>query len=208
MLGLRRRRARRGAGIGLSAAAMAAIFAIKCLAALQLTLAGRPAPRLRTRSPAEESMSRSFLRCMHQAQSSSIASASIVGVGKGGPANGEDLSVGAGAFSGTRACGRNLRLELGIDGAACLLDALNHGLALVQLLTHVLDRLLQHEALGSALAFESGHQLGQSVEAFANGLSALLLCVRGSAICRPRHGTSRAERRSGVRRRRRRQWRG
>ncbi len=35
MLGLRKRRTRRGAGMGFSAAAMAAIFAIQFLAALQ-----------------------------------------------------------------------------------------------------------------------------------------------------------------------------
>lgn len=70
----------------------------------------------------------------------------------------------------------NLRLEVRVYGAARLLHALNHGLALVQLLAHKLDRLLEHETFGSALSLEAGDELGQPVEAFANGLSALLLC--------------------------------
>lgn len=75
--------------------------------------------------------------------------------------------------------GGNLRLEFGVHGATRLLDALNHGLALVQLLAHILDRLLEHEAFGTALALEAGHELGESIEALADRLSALLLCMHG-----------------------------
>jgi hypothetical protein len=46
----------------------------------------------------------------------------------------------------------------------------------------MINRLLQHDALTSALALETRDELGQAVEAFADGLPALLLCGGGAGL--------------------------
>lgn len=57
---------------------------------------------------------------------------------------------------------------------ARLLDAIHEGLAFLDLLAHVFNGALENETLGSALAFQSGHELGEAIKPFANGLPALL----------------------------------
>jgi hypothetical protein len=41
----------------------------------------------------------------------------------------------------------------------------------------MIDRLLQHYALASALALKARDKFGQAIEAFADCLAALLLCA-------------------------------
>jgi hypothetical protein len=65
---------------------------------------------------------------------------------------------------------------------AQLIDSANQSPPLRQLRSHVVNGLLQDNAFASSLAFQAGYQLGQSVEAFADCLSALLLCIAQLAI--------------------------
>jgi hypothetical protein len=74
---------------------------------------------------------------------------------------------------------------LGIDSSARLFDPLNQRLPLDNLVAHVIDRALQHEALGATLALQPGHELGESVEAFADGLPTLLFCARSKKHSQP-----------------------
>lgn len=69
----------------------------------------------------------------------------------------------------------NSLFKLGVDISACLLDSLNQGLPLHKLLAHVIHRPLQHEALRATLSLQTGHELGEPIEALPNGLAALLL---------------------------------
>lgn len=73
----------------------------------------------------------------------------------------------------------DLPLEFLVHLCAHALDAINHGLPLRELIAHELDRSLEYQTLGSALALEPRNQLRQPVEAFANRLPSLLLCLLG-----------------------------
>jgi len=53
---------------------------------------------------------------------------------------------------------------------------------LLQLHPHMINRLLQHNALTPALALETRDELGQAVEAVADGLPAFLLCGGGAGL--------------------------
>ena len=66
--------------------------------------------------------------------------------------------------------------------AAVLFDFAYEVPPLVELLAHVDDGLLEHDALGPPLALQSRHELGQPVEAFADGLASLLLWVAPCAV--------------------------
>jgi hypothetical protein len=69
------------------------------------------------------------------------------------------------------------------------LNPLHQAPPLFQLRPHMINRLLQHDALAPALAFKSGHEFGQAVEAFTDGLAAFLLCGgRWGLACRLRDG--------------------
>lgn len=71
---------------------------------------------------------------------------------------------------------------------AQLLNSLDQPSPLFQLGPHVIDCLFQHHAFAPSLALEPGDKFGKSVEAFTDGLAALLLCARKWRLACPDEG--------------------